>query len=59
MPLPEPLREPPTLSIGIAVRAGPEVQISELLKAADTAMYEAKQAGRDRIVGEWSGQGVL
>lgn len=48
MPLPGPVPEPPTLSLGIAVRAGGEVQIPALFKAADSAMYEAKQAGRDR-----------
>ncbi len=47
IPLPGPVPEPPTLSIGIAVRAGTEVQVSELFKAADSAMYEAKRAGRN------------
>ncbi|MFP4147629.1 MAG: diguanylate cyclase [Halorhodospira sp.] len=49
MPVPEPLTKPPTLSLGIAVRAGAEVQIPELVKAADNAMYTAKQSGGDRI----------
>lgn len=57
MSLPDPLTVPPTLSIGIAVRAGSEVQVPELLKAADKAMYEAKQSGRDRIGGASSVQG--
>jgi diguanylate cyclase (GGDEF)-like protein len=46
---PEPLSEPPTLSIGVSVLSGADVQVPELLKAADTAMYRAKQSGRNRI----------
>ncbi len=48
MTLPDPLPEPPTLSIGLSVQEGPNVQVSRLLKTADAAMYRAKQAGRDR-----------
>ncbi|MFP4130175.1 MAG: diguanylate cyclase [Halorhodospira sp.] len=58
MPVPEPLTEPPTLSLGIAVQAGAEVQIPELIKAADDAMYTAKRSGRDRIACEPGGQGA-
>ena len=48
-PAPEPLTEAPTLSIGISVLEGTHVQIPELLKRADTAMYQAKQAGRGQV----------
>jgi diguanylate cyclase (GGDEF)-like protein len=37
-----------TVSIGLALGTGPE-KIEQLLKAADTAVYEAKHAGRDRF----------
>lgn len=48
-PVPEPLSEPPTLSIGISVLEGEHVQIPELLKRADTAMYQAKETGRGQV----------
>jgi diguanylate cyclase (GGDEF)-like protein/PAS domain S-box-containing protein len=35
-------------SIGIALATGPDGSASELLRAADTALYSAKAAGRDR-----------
>jgi diguanylate cyclase (GGDEF)-like protein len=36
-----------TVSVGVALGTGPE-KIEQLLKAADTAVYEAKRTGRDR-----------
>ena len=39
-----------TVSVGTAVRHGPESSLDSLLDRADQALYEAKQAGRDRIV---------
>lgn len=48
-PSPEALSVVPTLSIGVSVLHGTEVQVPELLKAADTAMYRAKQGGRNRV----------
>ena len=41
---------PITLSVGIAQTPEHGTTASELLRAADEAMYAAKQAGRDRIV---------
>jgi diguanylate cyclase (GGDEF)-like protein len=39
-----------TVSIGIAVaRAGDESDLASLVKAADRALYEAKNAGRNRV----------
>jgi diguanylate cyclase len=37
----------PTVSLGLALGTGGE-SVEQLLKAADTAVYEAKQSGRDR-----------
>jgi diguanylate cyclase (GGDEF)-like protein len=39
-----------TVSIGIAERAPGEGTIENLLARADRALYEAKEAGRDRVV---------
>jgi diguanylate cyclase (GGDEF)-like protein/PAS domain S-box-containing protein len=39
-----------TLSVGIAQAPEHRITASELMRAADEAMYAAKQAGRDRIV---------
>jgi len=38
-----------TVSIGVAAGTG-EYALPKLLAAADTALYAAKEAGRDRIV---------
>ncbi|MDZ7792380.1 MAG: diguanylate cyclase [Spirochaetia bacterium] len=46
---PKPLSTMPTLSIGISVRSGTEVKASDLMRAADYAMYQAKQTGRNAI----------
>lgn len=42
-------RRPITVSIGVAQRLGAE-SLDEVLRRADAAMYEAKAAGRDRVV---------
>lgn len=39
-----------TISIGLATYSGVELSIRELLHDCDTAMYEAKAGGRNRIV---------
>jgi len=39
------------LSIGVAVASAAEHDLGVLLKAADTALYEAKRAGRGRVAG--------
>jgi diguanylate cyclase (GGDEF)-like protein len=41
---------PATVSIGIAARSAKMSNISELMRAADKALYEAKRAGRNRII---------
>jgi two-component system cell cycle response regulator len=39
-----------SVSIGVAVAAGPEEPIENLVETADRALYRAKRAGRDRVV---------
>lgn len=41
---------PATVSVGIATRSAETSNISELMKAADEALYEAKRAGRNRTM---------
>ena len=38
-----------TVSIGVAERAGPEMKPVAAIKAADEALYRAKQGGRNRV----------
>ncbi|HEX4600538.1 MAG TPA: GGDEF domain-containing protein, partial [Gemmatimonadales bacterium] len=39
-----------TASIGVVSTAGSKIGTEELLRRADQAMYEAKRAGKDRVV---------
>jgi|GEM_PF-1706470 diguanylate cyclase (GGDEF)-like protein len=44
--------EPPlSLSMGVSVSHPDDASLDELLERADLALYEAKQTGRDRLVG--------
>ncbi len=45
-----PRRERASVSIGIATLVEEDQGLADLLKRADAALYEAKQAGRDRVV---------
>ena len=38
------------MSVGVAVASGSAVDFSSMFAAADAALYEAKRAGRDRVV---------
>ena len=38
----------PSVSIGIAIGEGPDMDIVEIVKSADTAMYAAKKQGRNK-----------
>ena len=39
-----------TVSVGVAVAQLPDEPITDLIKAADRALYRAKRAGRDRVI---------
>jgi diguanylate cyclase (GGDEF)-like protein len=39
-----------TVSVGVAMQAGPDQPVADLVEAADQALYRAKRAGRDRVV---------
>lgn len=41
---------PVRVSIGVATRSASMIEADELYSAADTALYQAKQSGRDRVV---------
>jgi two-component system cell cycle response regulator len=41
-----------TISIGVACSEGPDDTAQSVLKRADEALYEAKHAGRNRVVGK-------
>jgi diguanylate cyclase (GGDEF)-like protein len=45
-----PPRQRATVSVGVACLAKEDGSLDDLLRRADTALYEAKQAGRDRVV---------
>lgn len=45
-----PPRERATVSVGIACLSAEDRELDDLLRRADAALYEAKQAGRDRVV---------
>jgi diguanylate cyclase (GGDEF)-like protein len=42
---------PVTASVGVAVAVGRDLDFDELFSVADTALYDAKRAGRNRIAG--------
>ncbi len=46
----DPPRDRATVSVGVACLAKADGSLDDLLRRADAALYEAKQAGRDRVV---------
>ena len=49
-------RTPVTISLGVAAAAGSSIDVTRLIAQADSALYRAKEAGRDRVeVAESSG----
>jgi diguanylate cyclase (GGDEF)-like protein len=45
-----------TVSIGVSAAGGEQMNYESLFKAADDAMYEAKRAGRNRVVASAEGE---
>jgi diguanylate cyclase (GGDEF)-like protein len=45
-----------TVSIGVSAAGGEQMNYESLFKAADDAMYEAKRAGRNRVVASGRGE---
>jgi diguanylate cyclase (GGDEF)-like protein len=43
---------PVTVSLGVAGAGGPDLAFEPLFRAADAALYEAKRAGRNRVVAD-------
>jgi len=54
MRLPHPSGRHVSISVGVACgQMGPDAPLKDLLERADRALYEAKGAGRNRVIGEW------
>jgi diguanylate cyclase (GGDEF)-like protein len=46
---PSKLKRPLTISVGISIISGTDIEAETILRQADSALYEAKGQGRDRI----------
>ena len=57
--VPEGTNEPMSVSIGVASSPTDGAELADLLMAADSALYEAKASGRNRVVLAGRGTGEV
>jgi diguanylate cyclase (GGDEF)-like protein len=50
---------PVTISLGVSAATGAQVDYDAMFKSADEALYEAKRAGRDRVIAAGTPEGAV